>query len=53
MKNRVNVKAVIDFAFQTDPDMSPTEMMEELIDRIRSGDYFPSDLINLQVVSAI
>lgn len=52
MNNRISIKAVIDFAFTTDPDMSPSEMMEELIDRIRSGDYFPSDLVDLQVISA-
>jgi hypothetical protein len=27
-------------------------MMEELIDRIRCGDYFPEDLIKLQVIPA-
>ena len=52
MNNRINIKAVIDFAFPTDPDLSPAEMMEELIDRIRSGEYLPSDLIDLQVIPA-
>ena len=52
MNNRINVKAVIDFAFRTDPDLSPAEMMEEFIDRIKSGDYFPEDLIRVQVVPA-
>ena len=52
MNNRINVKAVIDFAFRTDPDLSPAEMMEELVDRIKSGDYFPEDLIRLQVIPA-
>ena len=27
MNNRINIKAVIDFAFSTDPDLSPAEMM--------------------------
>lgn len=52
MNDRISIKAVIDFAFTTDPDMSPSEVMEELIDRIRSGDYFPSDLVDLRVISA-
>lgn len=52
MNNRISIKAVVDFAFTTDPDMSPSEVMEELIDRIRTGDYFPSDLVDLQVISA-
>lgn len=50
--NRINIKAVIDFAFSTDPSLSPAEMMEEFIDRIKSGDYFPNDLIHLEVISA-
>lgn len=52
MDNRINVKAVIDFTFSTDPTLSPAEMMEEFIDRIRSGEYMPDDLVNLQVISA-
>lgn len=52
MNNRINIKAVIDFAFVTDPDMSPAEMMAEFIDRIKCGDYFPTDLVDLQVISA-
>lgn len=52
MNNRINVKAVIDFAFRVDPDLSPSEMMEELVDRIKSGDYFPEDLIRVQVIHA-
>lgn len=52
MNNRVNIKAVIDFAFSTDPDLSPAEMMEEFIDRIKSGDYFPNDLIHLELIPA-
>ena len=50
MNNRISIKAVIDFAFTTDPNMSPVEMMEEFIDRIKSGDYFPNDLIHLELI---
>lgn len=50
MDNRISIKAVIDFTFVTDPDMSPAEMMAEFIDRIKCGDYFPSDLVDLQVI---
>lgn len=52
MDNRINIKAVIDFAFPTDPDLSPAEMMAEFVDRIRSGEYFPEDLINVQLIPA-
>ena len=50
MNNHINLRAVIDFAFKTDPDMSPAEMMEEFIDRIKTGEYFPTDLIHLEVI---
>jgi hypothetical protein len=50
MNNRISIKAVIDFAFPTDPDLSPAEMMAEFIDRIKTGEYFPEDLINVQLV---
>lgn len=50
MDNRISVKAVIDFAFNVDPEMSPAEMMDELIDRIRSGEYFPEDLIDVELI---
>ena len=52
MNDRINVKAVIDFAFSTDPNLSPAEVMEELVDRIRCGDYFPNDLIHLELIPA-
>lgn len=52
MNNRISIKAVIDFAFPTDPDLSPAEMMAEFIDRIKTGEYFPEDLINVQLVPA-
>jgi hypothetical protein len=50
MNNRINIKAVIDFAFLTDPDLSPAEMMEEFIDRIKTGEYLPNDLIHLELI---
>ena len=50
MNNHINLRAVIDFAFKIDPDMSPAEMMEEFIDRIKTGEYFPTDLIHLEVI---
>lgn len=52
MNNRISIKAVIDFAFTTDPDLSPAEMMAEFIDRIKTGEYLPEDLIGVQVVPA-
>lgn len=50
MNNRISIKAVIDFTFTTDSNMSPAEIMEEFIDRIKSGDYFPNDLVHLELI---
>lgn len=50
MNNRMNIKAVIDFAFAVNPSLSPAEMMEEFIDRIKCGEYRPEDLIKLQLI---
>lgn len=52
MKERISIKAVIDFTFNTDPDYTRDEMIEEIIDRIRSGDYFPSDVVGLELIPA-
>lgn len=50
MNNRINIKAVIDFAFTTDSDLSPAEMMAEFIDRIKCGEYLPNDLVHLELI---
>lgn len=52
MNNRINIKAVIDFSFIADPDMTPAEMMAEFIDRIKCGEYCSRDLVDLQVIPA-
>lgn len=50
MDNRISVKAVVDFTFKIDPEMSPAEMMAEFVDRIKSGDYFPEDLVDVSLI---
>lgn len=37
--------AVVDFEFRV--DQMDAEAMEELIDRIKTGEFFPSDVIGL------
>lgn len=50
MNDRISVKAVVDFTFKIDPEMSPAEMMAEFIDRIKLGDYFPEDLVEVALI---
>ena len=50
MKNeRITVRATIDFTFETDPELTISEMIEEFEDRIRMGEYFPRDVIRLVI----
>lgn len=48
----MKIKAVIDFTFTTDPTFTHEEMIEEIINRIRSGDYFPEDVTGLELIPA-
>ena len=50
MNDRISVKAVVDFSFKVDPEMSPAEMLVEFIDRIKCGDYFPEDLVDVALI---
>lgn len=50
MKNeRITVRATIDFSFSTDPDLTVSELLAELEDRIRMGEFFPHDVIRLSI----
>lgn len=40
------VKASVEFQFDVDLD-NQTEEIAEMIDRIRTGEYFPRDVVNV------
>lgn len=44
-----NVRAVIDFEFDSPDDLDETEMLAEIEDRIRSGEYFPRNVVKLTI----
>ena len=44
-----NVRAVIDFEFEYSDDMNDAEILSEIEDRIRSGEYFPRNVVNLTI----
>ena len=50
MNNNVTVTAMLKFVFADDCELSPAEFMEDIIDRIRRGEYIPSELVDLQVM---
>ena len=47
--NQISVRATIDFMFDTDPDLTVSELLAELEDRIRMGEFFPHDVIRLSI----
>ena len=52
MDNAVTVTAIVDFVFNKDPDLTSTELLDDIIDRIKRGEYYPSELVHLQVIQS-
>lgn len=50
MNNNVTVTAMLKFVFADDCELTPAEFMDDVIDRIRRGEYIPSELVDLQVM---
>lgn len=48
----MKIKAVIDFTFTCDPTFTREEMIEEIIDRIKTGEYLPEDVTGLELIPA-
>lgn len=51
MERILKVVAVVNFLFSVSDDLDETETSEEIEDRIRSGEYFPTDVIDCKLVS--
>jgi hypothetical protein len=51
MERILKVVAMVDFIFSVSDDLDEAETSEELEDRIRSGEYFPTDVVNCNLVS--
>ena len=45
----INATATIEFAFESPDDLDETEMLTEIEDRIRSGEYFPRNVVGLTI----
>lgn len=48
----MKIKAVIDFTFTADPTLTREEMLNEIIDRIKTGEYLPEDVTRLELIPA-
>lgn len=53
MERILKVVAMIDYMFSVSDDLDEKETLDEIEDRIRSGEYFPTDVANCNVVSVV
>lgn len=51
MERLIKVVAMIDYVFSVSDDLDDKETADEVEDRIRSGEYFPTDVIDCKLVS--
>jgi hypothetical protein len=51
MERIMKVVAMVDYMFSISDDLDETETLDELEDRIRSGDYFPTSVIDCKLMS--
>lgn len=51
MERILKVVAMIDYMFSVSDDLDENETLDEIEDRIRSGEYFPTDVLNCELVS--
>lgn len=50
--NRVSVTATIQLVFDGTDELTPQDFLSEIEDRLRSGEYFPHDVIGV-IINAI
>ena len=53
MERILKVIAMVDFMFSVSDDLDENEVTDEIEDRIRSGEYFPTDVANCKLVSVV
>jgi hypothetical protein len=53
MERIIKVVAMIDYIFSVSDDLDEKETLDEIEDRIRSGEYFPTDVANCKLVSVV
>ena len=53
MEKIVKVVAMIDYMFSISDDLDERETLDEIEDRIRSGEYFPADVESCKLISVV
>lgn len=53
MERVMKVVAMVDYVFSISDDLDEKETLDELEDRIRSGDYFPTCVADCKLVSVV
>ena len=53
MERILKVVAMVDFMFSVSDDLDDVETSEEIEDRIRSGEYFPTDVIDCKLLDVV
>jgi hypothetical protein len=53
MERIMKVVAMVDYMFSISDDLDERETLDELEDRVRSGDYFPTNVIDCKLLEVI
>ncbi|MBO7309506.1 MAG: hypothetical protein J6V38_07750 [Kiritimatiellae bacterium] len=53
MERIIKTIAMIEYMFSVSDDLDEKETLDEIEDRIRSGEYFPTDVANCKLVSVV
>ena len=51
MERIIKVVAMVNYMFSVSDDLDEKETIEEVEDRIRSGEYFPTDVIDCELMN--
>lgn len=51
MERILKVVAMISYVFSVSDDLDEAEASEEIEDRIRSGEYFPTNVVNCELLT--
>lgn len=53
MERILKVVAMIDYMFSISDDLDERETLDEVEDRIRSGEYFPTSVVNCELLEVV
>lgn len=53
MERIIKVVALVDFLFSVNDDLEEKEISDEVEDRIRSCEYFPTDVAECKLLSVV